>query len=90
MNSHDKLKLVRLPKQVGLMGARQSGADIATGDTLTFLDSHIEASKGLSKQQQLEIYRPVVDNLCKVKLMTVCAYYCDLTVILLMGSNSSM
>ena len=46
VDSHIKLKLVRLPKQVGLMGARQAGADIATGDTITFLDSHVEVTTG--------------------------------------------
>lgn len=41
-----KTKLVRLEGRNGLMQARNVGASVATGDTLTFLDSHIEVAPG--------------------------------------------
>ena len=41
-----KVKLVRLPKRSGLMVAKTRGAMEASGETLTFLDSHVEAQKG--------------------------------------------
>ena len=41
-----KTKLVRLEGRNGLMQARNVGGTVATGDTLTFLDSHIEVAPG--------------------------------------------
>lgn len=41
-----KTKLVRAKERLGLMGARVLGAEAARGETLTFLDSHIEAVQG--------------------------------------------
>jgi polypeptide N-acetylgalactosaminyltransferase len=40
------IKIIRNKERSGLMKARMMGARLATGDTLTFLDSHIEASNG--------------------------------------------
>lgn len=41
-----KTKLVRMPQRLGLMAARVTGAEAATGDTVTFLDAHIEVRPG--------------------------------------------
>lgn len=41
-----KVKIFRNKKRLGLMKSRIVGADAATGDTMTFLDAHIEATRG--------------------------------------------
>ena len=41
-----KLKLIRVRKHAGLIQARMTGANAASGEVIVFLDSHCEATKG--------------------------------------------
>ena len=66
--AHNKIKLVRLKKRSGLIRGRVAGALEAVGDTVTFLDSHVEASDGwaepilarIAENPRVAVY-PVVD-----------------------------
>ena len=61
-------KILRLKKREGLVAARLLGANIASGDTLTFLDAHCECSPGWLepllariKQNRKKVICPVID-----------------------------
>ena len=38
------VRIVRMPERSGLIRARMTGAGVAKGDVLTFLDSHCEVN----------------------------------------------
>jgi polypeptide N-acetylgalactosaminyltransferase len=41
-----KVRLLRQPKRMGLVLARMKGAEVATAETFTVLDSHVEVQEG--------------------------------------------
>ncbi|EDQ90874.1 uncharacterized protein MONBRDRAFT_23972 [Monosiga brevicollis MX1] len=65
-----KTKLVRKSERSGLMDARSYGAEVATGDTITFLDAHIEVSKGWLEpmmarinEDRKHVVMPIIDSI---------------------------
>eukprot|EP01147_Barroeca_monosierra_P009765 gene9766-1967_t len=65
-----KTKIVRMPTRMGLMEARVQGAKASSGDTVTFLDSHIEVSPGWLEPLLARIHEdphhvvmPIIDSI---------------------------
>ena len=58
------VKVVKVPERLGLIRARTKGAEIATGDLIVFLDSHIECSDGW--------YEPIAARIKESRTTIVC------------------
>lgn len=58
------IKIIRQPERKGLIRARLTGAEAATGDTLTFLDAHCECSPGWLE--------PLLDRIHNDRTTVVC------------------
>lgn len=65
-----KVKLVRMEKRLGLMATRVMGAMVATGETVSFLDSHIEVNKGWLEplmarigEDRHHVVMPIIDSI---------------------------
>lgn len=59
-----KVKILRADKREGLIKARLRGAVVAKGETLTFLDSHVECTDGWLE--------PLLDRIARDSTTVVC------------------
>lgn len=65
-----KVKLVRMEKRLGLMATRTMGAKVASAETVTFLDSHIEVNYGWLEplmarigEDRKHVVMPIIDGI---------------------------
>eukprot|EP00041_Stephanoeca_diplocostata_P022508 m.538231 g.538231 ORF g.538231 m.538231 type:complete len:641 (-) comp22080_c0_seq5:548-2470(-) len=65
-----KVLLRRMPVRQGLMATREEGARVATAETVTFLDSHIEVNEGWLepllarvRQDRRHVVMPAIDSI---------------------------
>ena len=63
-----RVKIIRNTERLGLMRSRLRGAEAATGDTMTFLDAHIECTNGWLppllyeiKKNRQTVVSPIID-----------------------------
>uniref|UniRef100_A0AC35TJS1 Polypeptide N-acetylgalactosaminyltransferase n=1 Tax=Rhabditophanes sp. KR3021 TaxID=114890 RepID=A0AC35TJS1_9BILA len=64
ITQYPKVKVLRLKERVGLIRARLEGANVANGEVLTFLDSHVECMDGWIE--------PLLDPISKDPHTVVC------------------
>ncbi len=64
------VKILRAPKRLGLIAAKNYGGRVATGDVVVFLDAHIEANAGWLEpilyriqQKRSAILCPTIDSI---------------------------
>ncbi|CAF3942879.1 unnamed protein product [Rotaria sp. Silwood2] len=63
------VRILRNTERLGLMKSRLRGAQIATGDTLTFLDAHIECSPGWLQYLLYEVKKDRLGFSCIIYLI---------------------
>ncbi|CAF1111426.1 unnamed protein product [Adineta ricciae] len=61
-----RVEIIRNTQRLGLMKSRLKGAEKATGDTLTFLDAHIECSPGWLEYLLYEVKKDRTAVVCPI------------------------